>query len=210
MEIGDRIKQKRQELGLSQQELATKMGYKSRSSVNKIEVDGRGLPQSKIKAFAEALNTTPSYLMGWLDEEREAKTKTKGVRIPVLGKVVAGIPIETIENYDADEWEEIPKEQADKGNFFALKITGASMEPKFSEGDVVIVEQKPDIESGQIAVVLINGSEATVKKVTKSKSGIMLTATNEVVYPPTFYTNEEIEALPVTILGKVVELRAKF
>ena len=65
MDIGDRIKKRREELGMSQEELAKKVGYKSRSSVNKIEIDGRGLPQSKIVLFAKALETTPAYLMGW-------------------------------------------------------------------------------------------------------------------------------------------------
>lgn len=65
MDIGDRIKKKREELGMSQEELAKKVGYKSRSSVNKIEIDGRGLPQNKIVLFAKALETTPAYLMGW-------------------------------------------------------------------------------------------------------------------------------------------------
>lgn len=68
MEIGQIIKKRREALGMSQEELAKKVGYKSRSSINKIETDGRGLPQSKIKAFATALDTTPAYLMGWIDE----------------------------------------------------------------------------------------------------------------------------------------------
>lgn len=65
MDIGQRIRMRREELGISQEELALKAGYKSRSSINKIEKDGRGLPQSKILLIAKALNTTPSYLMGW-------------------------------------------------------------------------------------------------------------------------------------------------
>lgn len=69
MDIGDRIKKRREELGMSQEELAKKVGYKSRSSVNKIEIDGRGLPQNKIVIFAKALDTTPSYLMGWEESE---------------------------------------------------------------------------------------------------------------------------------------------
>lgn len=73
MEIGDRIKQKREELGLSQEQLAKMVGYKSRSSINKIEIDGRGLPQSKIVAFAKALKTSPAYLMGWVDIAEETR-----------------------------------------------------------------------------------------------------------------------------------------
>ncbi|GLB29041.1 hypothetical protein LAD12857_09640 [Lacrimispora amygdalina] len=69
MDIGQIIKQRREELGMSQEELARKAGYKSRSSINKIEVDGRGLPQSKITAIAKALRTTPASLMGWEETE---------------------------------------------------------------------------------------------------------------------------------------------
>jgi transcriptional regulator with XRE-family HTH domain len=76
MKIGDRIKYRREELGLSQDELARRLGYKSRSSINKIEKDASGLPQTKIAAIANALNTTPSYIMGWVDEETEKKNDT--------------------------------------------------------------------------------------------------------------------------------------
>lgn len=76
MKIGDRIKYRREELGLSQDELARRLGYKSRSSINKIEKDASGLPQTKIAAIANALNTTPSYIMGWVDEETEKNNDT--------------------------------------------------------------------------------------------------------------------------------------
>lgn len=83
MNIGSRIKHRRELLGMSQEELAKKVGYKSRSSVNKIEIDGRGLPQSKIVAFANALETTPAYLMGWdeqqLIEELRAEHETRSI-----------------------------------------------------------------------------------------------------------------------------------
>lgn len=69
MDIGDRIKRRREELGMTQDELARKAGYKSRSSINKIEIDGRGIPQPKIEALAKALKVTPAYLMGWEDAE---------------------------------------------------------------------------------------------------------------------------------------------
>lgn len=69
MNIGEIIKERREELGMSQEELAIKLGYKSRSSINKIERDGRGLPQKKIKAIADALLTTPAHIMGWDKEE---------------------------------------------------------------------------------------------------------------------------------------------
>lgn len=73
MTIGQRVKLRREELGLSQEELAKRIGYKSKTSINKIELDFRNLTQSKIKAIADALDTTPSYIMGWDEEVEEAK-----------------------------------------------------------------------------------------------------------------------------------------
>lgn len=77
------------------------------------------------------------------------------------------------------------------------------------EGDVVIVRRQDDVESGDIAIVLVNGNEATVKRVKKQEDGITLIATNTSVYEPHYYSNKEIEELPVRILGKVIELRGK-
>lgn len=74
MKIGDRIRCRREELKLSQEELAKRLGYKSRSSINKIERDASGLPQSKIVDIAKALQTTPAYIMGW--EEVQKKNDT--------------------------------------------------------------------------------------------------------------------------------------
>ena len=82
MEIGQIIKRRREELGISQEELALKAGYKSRSSINKIEVDGRGLPQSKIEAIAKALKTTPTYLMGWENDTASIMSITVLVLMP--------------------------------------------------------------------------------------------------------------------------------
>jgi repressor LexA len=208
MSLYERIKKRREKLGMTQEELASKMGYKSRSSINKIELGKSDIPQSKIVAFAKALNTTPSYLMGWIDNETRKKSSVKGVQIPVLGRVAAGVPIEAIE--DIEDYEEIPENMATRGEYFALRINGESMEPKFSDGDVVIVRKQEDVESGEIGVVIVNGSDATVKKVMKQDEGIMLIATNQVVYPPKYYDRKSIADLPVKILGRVVELRAKF
>ena len=83
------------------------------------------------------------------------------------------------------------------------------MEPRILEGDVVIVRQQEDVDSGDIAIVLVNGDEATVNRVKKQEEGITLIATNTSVYEPHFYSNQEIRDLPVRILGKVVELRGK-
>lgn len=142
-----------------------------------------------------------------LIEERKPFPKPKGVKIPVLGYVRAGIPINAVE--EILDYEEITEEMARTGTFFCLKIKGDSMEPKFSEGDVVVIRQQPTVENGEIAVVLINGNDATIKKFYRTPAGIKLVATNP-AYDPLFYTLQEVNELPLAVIGKVVELRAKF
>ncbi len=131
----------------------------------------------------------------------------KGVKIPVLGRVAAGIPIEAIT--DIEDYEEISDAIAVGGDYIALTIHGDSMEPRMVEGDVVIVRLQQTIESGELAVVMINGQDATCKKIKKTAAGLVLISLNP-AYDPMVFSPEECETLPVRILGKVVELRAKF
>lgn len=135
------------------------------------------------------------------------KTKKDKHLIAVLGSVRAGIPIEAVE--DILGYEEISDDMARLGEYFALRIKGASMLPRFTEGDIVIVRQQADIDSGDIAIVLIGNQDATIKKVVKFNGGINLVPTNP-EYEVLTFTDEQIGSLPVVILGKVVELRAKF
>lgn len=177
-------------------------------------VNGVRMPRmDKIDALATFLNTTRSNLLEDNTNSPRHSSK-KGVRIPVLGNVAAGTPIEAIANEvdlnDSDNWEEIEESIAATGNFFALKIKGQSMEPRIKEDDIVIVRQQPDVESGNLAVVYINGYDATVKEIKKLPSGIMLIGWNRENYEPHFYTYEETKTLPIKIIGKVIELRAKF
>ena len=81
------------------------------------------------------------------------------------------------------------------------------MLPWLRDGDIAIIKQQSDVESGDVAVVLINGDEATIKQIKKSKDGIMLYGFNTSVFTPIFYSNKEIEELPVRIIGKLVESR---
>ena len=128
-------------------------------------------------------------------------------RIPVLGKVAAGIPIEAVT--DIEDYEEIDEALAATGEFFALRIKGASMEPRIKEGDVVIVRRQESAESGDTVVVLVNGDAATVKKIRYGADGISLIPSNP-AYDVQFYSKADIEQLPVRIIGRVVELRGKF
>ena len=202
----DRIRLLRNKLGYSQEQLALKVGYADKTSIAKIEAGKVDLPQSKIIAFANALNTSTSFLMDGSEDHASTQNTRKGVVIPVLGSVAAGIPIEAIE-YVIDT-EEIPQEMAATGKFFGLKIKGNSMEPRIKDGDIVIVRQQEDAESGDIVIACVNGDEATCKRLRKYKDGIELISNNP-SYDPMFFSNQEIAERPVTILGRVVELRAK-
>lgn len=156
-----------------------------------------------LQRMAKFYNVSVGYIMG----EAETPANSGYIRVPVLGRVAAGIPIEAIE--DIVGWEDISKVRYGSGEYFGLQIQGHSMEPKISDGDVVIVRRQQDVDSGDIAVVLVNCDDATVKKVKKSPQGVTLIPSNP-AYEPMYYTNAEIESLPVQILGRVVELRAKF
>ena len=130
----------------------------------------------------------------------------KAIRVPVLGKVAAGIPISAVE--DVLDYEEISDTLAHTGTFFALKIKGDSMSPKIENGSVVIVRQQETADNGSIVVALVNGDDAVCKRLVKNKNGIQLVSINP-AYDPLFFTNEECDAIPVKIVGKVVEIRTK-
>lgn len=203
-EIGKRIREKRESIGMTQEELAEKLGYKNKSSIAKIETGTNDIVQSKVIEFANVLGTTVAYLMGW---EENSFSNKKGVKINVLGRVAAGIPIEAVE--DIIDTEEISQEMAATGEFFGLQIHGDSMEPRMCEGDVVIVRKQDDAESGDIVIAMVNGDDATCKRLRKYRDGIELISNNP-SYEPMFFSNEEIASKPVKIIGKVVELRGKF
>lgn len=216
MTIGERIKERRKELGISVDDLAHKIG-KNRATIYRYESkEIENLPTTVLEPLAKALATTPAALMGW-DESSAApqeapapmsSERRKIARIPVLGRVAAGIPIEAIENVE-DYEERYISALEDPCDYFALRIVGHSMEPRIWDGDVVIVHKQDDVDSGQIAVVLVNGDDATVKQLKKSSSGITLIGLNPTVYSPHFYTADEVISLPVRILGLVVEVRGK-
>lgn len=161
----------------------------------------------KVQKLADYFDIGKSDLIDEKSPNAMISSRHKGVTINVLGRVAAGIPIEAIE--DIIDTEEITEEMAKAGNFFGLKIKGDSMEPKISENDVVIVRQQDDAESGDIVIATINGNEATCKRLRKYRDGIELISNNP-SYEPMFFSKEEIENKPVKIIGKVVELRAKF
>lgn len=272
-EIGERIRKRRIALELTQAQLADLTGYQSKTSINKIELGKQGLRTPKIKVFADALETTPAYLMGWTDDPYDwdvdpdnrwafyhenipfwevclkranndeelarqyydegidsfydAAPETNGTsnnksntvmyddlyaekpnRIKVYGSVPAGIPLEAVE--DIIDWEDIPEEwlRGDK-EYFGLVVEGYSMYPTYQPGDIIVCLKQPDCESGQDAVVYVNGYDATLKRVIKQPFGILLQPLNpDPQYEAHFYDYDDPDN-PISILGVVVELRRK-
>lgn len=194
-----RIRELRKSKKLTSKELASIVGV-AESTMSLYENGKREPDFDTLRRIADALDTDLDFLLGGSSSPRSSR----GKRIPVFGSVAAGIPIEAIT--DVEDYEEISEDMAKSGEFVALRIKGNSMEPILLPGDTVIVKVQNTIESGEIAVVLVGGDEATCKKVQKTPEGVILISMNP-VYEPMFFTNEMIESLPVLIFGKVVEMR---
>lgn len=193
------IKDLRIKRGITQRELA-EMCDVHQTAVSQWE-KGRTLPDK------DSLIKLSDIFGVSLDTLMKKNSPVSKNSIPVLGYVRAGCPAEAIENII--DYEDISPEMAAKGEHFGLKIVGDSMSPRICQDDVVIVRKQNYIESGEIGVVLINNLDATVKKIIKNGTGLTLIPFNP-EYEPLFFSAEEIVTLPVTILGKVVELRGKF
>lgn len=209
--IGSRIRNRREELGLSQDELGKRLGYKSRSSINKIELDQRSLTQSKIKAIADALETTPSYIMGWnepdvkLDEEdlkffdNLFPIETK--KFPLLGNIACGKPIFADEQFEA-----YVEAGANIKADFCLRAKGDSMiGARIYDGDIVFIHKQEMVDDGEIAAVLID-DEATLKRVyyDQENNVIQLFAENP-QYKTMRFVGEELNH--IRIIGKAVALQ---
>lgn len=211
MTMGDRIRKARLEKGLSQAELAELLGYKSRSSINKIEVEGRDIPRSSIVKFAQVLGVTPSYLMGWEDDKTDSlddlddlASKYSNIKriqkkkFPLLGEIACGEPI-----YADEDKESFIMADMDIDADFCLTAKGDSMiNARIYDGDIVFIKKMPIVANGDIAAVIID-DEATLKRVYyyPEKNKLVLQAENP-KYEPFVYLNEELEQ--IRILGKAV------
>lgn len=244
--IGERIRDRRIQLNMTQYELALKTGYTSRTTINKIEMGINDVRQKKIELFAKALETTPSYLMGWTDDPsgypRNAEMKSgdraniividdedgkaydasklnnkaqkdineviKSVKaeeyipthkIPILGRVAAGVPMYAEQNIEGYTYAKLPA----GGKYFALRVKGDSMTAaRIFDGDVIIIREQEVVENGEIAIVIVNGGDATVKKLYRDGGKItLMPASFNPVHQPQIYDTTKIE---VRVVGKVV------
>ena len=209
MTIGEKIKQARIDKGLTQEELAEKLGYKSRSSVNKIETGGRDIPRSQIKRIAEILDVSPISLLGFEDEKpteplTELTAQFDNIRpvqlkrFPMLGEIACGEPIWADEDHESHIMADMDI-QAD----FCLRAKGDSMiNARIFDGDIVFIKEMPIVENGDSAAVIID-NEATLKRFyyDKENNYLQLIAENP-LYKPLVYRNEQLDE--IRVLGKAV------
>ena len=200
MSFSEVFKQERNKIKYTQQQMADALDV-SASTIGMWE-QGRRIPGlEKLEEIADFFNINLEELRG-----NNIYNSFNAHRIPVYGEVAAGIPLDMIE--DIIDYEEIPAKWGDPSDFFCLKIRGNSMEPRIVDGDVVVVRKQADADTGDIVIYSVNGDSAACKRLRKTEDGIMfITFNNE--YFPKVYNWEEVESLPVCILGRVVELRGK-
>lgn len=218
MYLGEVIKKYRKEKDISLRDFA-KLCDLSHTYISALEknIDPRtnkpiAPTLDTVKLVARAMNMNIDELLKILDDNQEflvhdvTQTKTTA-SVFVYGTIPAGIPMECIE--DIIDTEEISADMLKGGKqYFGLKIKGDSMFPEYLDNDTIILEKQDSCESGDDCVVMVNGNDGTFKRVFKNANGIILQPLNN-IYQPMIYTNEQIESLPIKILGKVVELRRK-
>lgn len=216
MDIGRRIKNRRLELGLSVDEVAARIG-KNRATVYRYESsDIENLPTSILEPLAKALQTTPGYLMGWEDEQvlsagSDHEKKSGAIssafpynpthKIPILGRISAGLPLYAYEHINGYIYTEL-----NGGNeYFALRVQGDSMNAaRICDNDIIIVRQQEAVEDGEIAVVMVDGEDATVKRYHRSGNTVMLSPQS---YNPEHQVQVyNLKETPIRIIGKVVRV----
>lgn len=199
--FANRLRQARLEKGYSQKALAEQL-HISQQAYAKYETGTSSPNPEMLGQIAALLSVSTDALLGIAQ-----RTQTKRT-VPVLGTIPAGVPMEAIE--DILDYEDLSPEEANDGHeYFGLRIRGRSMMPEYLDGDTIIVRRQDAAETGDDAVVMVNGDDATFKRIQRSLGGVTLVPLNAAEFTPAFYTNAEIESLPVRILGVCVELRRK-
>lgn len=194
------LKEARKKNNLTQAEVASIIGI-TQNAYSYWESGKVKMDNASLNKLANHYQVSVDYLLG---RDPIPSQKKRGVKIPVLGIIPAGMPIEAIE--DIIDYEEVSEELAKTGEFFGLKVKGNSMTPDIKNDDVLIVRKQETFNNNEICVVLVNGYDATVKKLKQESSGIWLIPNNP-EFEAQFYPNEKINSLPVKVIGRVIEIR---
>ncbi|MFF7090595.1 LexA family protein [Streptomyces olivaceoviridis] len=199
------IKSRRKELNLTLEQVGDLVGV-GKSTVRKWETgDIENMKRDKIVKLAKALRVSPSYIMGI--EEEQPQIETLPVKkIPVVSKISAGLPIYSEENLIDYIYFATNKLNSDKEEF-GLKVSGDSMDKIFQNGDIVVVEKDSIVENGQLGVVMINGYNATVKRIRYNGDQVILIpeSNNTNHYPQVYGKDDEVK-----IIGRVVASQKLF
>lgn len=203
MKIGDKIKMLRKQMGLTQTELGAKLGVKT-NAVSKWEC-GRveDIPMSKVRAMAALFEVPPSFL---IDDEQLPSSAipidfSSMHRIPILGRISAGLPLYAEENIEGYTLTELNG----GAEYFALRVSGDSMNAaRIEDGDLIIVRRQEEVENGELAVVMVNNEDATVKRFYSVNSTVTLMpqSTNP-KHQPQIY---DLKKTKIRVLGRVVKV----
>ncbi|MBM0863394.1 helix-turn-helix domain-containing protein [Staphylococcus epidermidis] len=199
------IKSRRKELNLTLEQVGDLVGV-GKSTVRKWETgDIENMKRDKIVKLAKALRVSPSYIMG-IEEEQPQLETLPVKKIPVVSKISAGLPIYSEENLIDYIYFATNKLNSDKEEF-GLKVSGDSMDKIFQDGDIVVVEKDSIVENGQLGVVMINGYNATVKRIRYNGDQVILIpeSNNTNHYPQVYGKNDKVK-----IIGRVVASQKLF
>lgn len=211
--IGKRLKQAREENHITLEDAGKKVDVHKSTVLRWESGKTEKVKLPILETLAKYYNVNPVWLMGKDVPKYNSDYKTDELGnptadIPLLGTVKAGYDYLAQENRIGTVKVETSL-VGDGSEYFALEVKGDSMAPVFIEGDVVIVHKQNDCENNQIAIVIVNGEEGTVKKVRKTEAGIILQPLNP-AYAPMMFTNKEIDSIPITIVGIVKQLKREF
>ncbi|MEE0509732.1 MAG: LexA family transcriptional regulator [Peptococcaceae bacterium] len=206
MSVKDNIKRRREALGMTLSDLARSIGLKSRSAISKIELGENDIGQAKLLAIANALHTTPAELLG----APAPDAAEGGYRLPVLGSIAGGTPIEAVQNMASDDWVDVSAATARDGRHIALRVSGHSMEPMIYDGSIAIIRLCPEWVGGAVMAVYVGDYDATLKKVKIDSHGILMLQPFNPDFETKIFTPEEQQRQNVKPLGILVEHRKRW
>lgn len=211
--VGARLKQARELRNITLEEAGNKIGVHKSTILRWENGETEKFKIPMLETLASLYNVNPAWLMGY-DVPMERKKEESNVfpitdtpkKVPVVGRISAGLPILATENIEGYEF--APSSQIKKGyTYFYLRVQGDSMNLKFNDGDIVLVQKQDTLENDEIGVILVNGDDATVKKY-KSENGLIILEPMSTNLENTVQIYDP-QKMSVRIIGKVISYQGK-
>lgn len=210
--LAERLKSERLKKDLLQKEVAEKLNMTT-SAYGFYEQGKRTPDANTLRILAEFYNVSADYLLGRVYTRESLPSNAMPVdtsnliKIPIVGVIKAGEPILATENILGYEY--VTAAEAANGDYFYLKVHGDSMiGARIHDGDYVYIRKQTDVDHGDIAAVLVNGDEATLKRILKADNTVILQPENS-KYQPRVFTNKDLVSGHVRIIGKVLHVKFK-